>query len=185
MNGGKWIVLRKKIASNLKVLSKMTPGENNQKYKQLQEILNTSPECARYINPLRKFGCVQWCADSRNSSGSISTHLLWERRVQVQLPAGARDCSLPLSVQTGYGAHPVSYSMHSRGSFPPGWGEADHSPSCNAKDKNAWSCTSTFQRDFIAWCLINIGTLFLPLQWWGFKYALCSGPILLAYHHVG
>jgi hypothetical protein len=32
--------------------------------------------------------------------------------------------------------------------------EADHSPPCNSEVKNAWSCTSTPQYVFMAWCLV-------------------------------
>jgi hypothetical protein len=49
-------------------------------------------------------------------------------------------------VQTGSGAHPVSYPMVNRGSFlgvkrPEH--EADHSSPSTAEVKNSWSCTST------------------------------------------
>jgi hypothetical protein len=54
--------------------------------------------------------------------------------------------SLHHRVQNGSGAHPTSYPMGIRGSFPgvkrPGR-EADHSPPSRAKVKNAWSYTST------------------------------------------
>ena len=49
-------------------------------------------------------------------------------------------------MQTGYGAHPASYSMDSWASFPRGkWGrgiEADHLPPSSAKFKNEWSMSS-------------------------------------------
>jgi hypothetical protein len=38
----------------------------------------------------------------------------------IQFPPGAKDFSLLRSVQTGSGAHPVSYTMGSGGSFPGG-----------------------------------------------------------------
>jgi hypothetical protein len=51
-----------------------------------------------------------------------------------------------LRVQTGSGAHPVSFPMGAGNSFPrvkqPGC-EADHSPPSSAEVKNAWSYTST------------------------------------------
>jgi hypothetical protein len=49
-------------------------------------------------------------------------------------------------VQSGSGAHPASYPMGTRGSFPgvkPPGREADHSPPSSAGVKNAWSYTST------------------------------------------
>jgi hypothetical protein len=49
-------MLGEKIASNLKVLPRMTPVENSQNYKQPKEIPNTSPGCDRYTDPLGKFG---------------------------------------------------------------------------------------------------------------------------------
>jgi preprotein translocase subunit SecG len=48
-------------------------------------------------------------------------------------------------IQTGSGAHPASYPMGTRGSFPevkrPGR-EADHSPHLVPRSKNEWSYTS-------------------------------------------
>jgi hypothetical protein len=46
----------------------------------------------------------------------------------------ARYFSLLPTVQTGFGAHPASYTTGTRGSFP--GCEADHSPSSSAKVKN-------------------------------------------------
>jgi hypothetical protein len=48
--------------------------------------------------------------------------------------AGSGSFLLHHRVQTGSGAHPASYPMGTRGSFPPGR-EADHSPPSNAKVK--------------------------------------------------
>jgi hypothetical protein len=73
---------------------------------------------------------------------------------------GARvgNFSLHHRVQNGSGAHPASYPMGTRGSFPgvqrPGR-EADHSPPSSAEVKNAWSYTSTLQYAFMAWCLVK------------------------------
>jgi hypothetical protein len=64
----------------------------------------------------------------------------------VRVLAGAGNFSLHHPNQTGSGAHPASYPMGTRGSFP---GvkrprrEADHSPPPSAEVKNAWSYTST------------------------------------------
>jgi hypothetical protein len=64
----------------------------------------------------------------------------------VRVPVGAWICSHHYRVQIGSGAHPASYPMGTRGSFPgvkrPGR-EADHSPPSSAEAKNAWSYTST------------------------------------------
>jgi CO dehydrogenase/acetyl-CoA synthase delta subunit len=48
------------------------------------------------------------------------------RGSRIRLPAGAGNFSLHHRVQYGSGAHPASYQMGTRGSFP--GGEADHSP---------------------------------------------------------
>jgi hypothetical protein len=45
-----------------------------------------------------------------------------------------QDFSLLLNVQTGSGAHPTTYPMGNRGSFP--GGKADHSPPSSAEVKN-------------------------------------------------
>jgi hypothetical protein len=62
--------------------------------------------------------------------------------------------SLRHRVQTGSGAHPVSYPMDTGGLSPrvkwPGR-EADSLPPSSAKVKNAWSYTSTPQYIFVAW----------------------------------
>jgi hypothetical protein len=64
----------------------------------------------------------------------------------VRGPAWAGNFSLHNRVQTGSRAHPASYPMVTRDSFPgvqrPGR-EADHSPPCSSEVKNAWSYTST------------------------------------------
>jgi hypothetical protein len=61
-----------------------------------------------------------------------------DRGSRVRFPAGAGNFSLHHRVQNGSGAHPVSYSMGTRGSFPgvkrPGR-EADHSPPFSAEEQ--------------------------------------------------
>jgi hypothetical protein len=61
-----------------------------------------------------------------------------DRGSGVRFPAGAGNFSLSHRVQNGSGAHPASYPMGTRGSFPrvkqPGR-EADHSPPSSAKVK--------------------------------------------------
>jgi hypothetical protein len=43
-----------------------------------------------------------------------------DRGYRVRFPAGAGNCSLHHRVQNGSGAHPASYPMSTRGSFPVG-----------------------------------------------------------------
>jgi len=60
--------------------------------------------------------------------------------------AGAGNFSLHRRVQTGSGAHPASYLVGTRGSFPGvkrSEREADYSPPSSAKVKNAWSYNFT------------------------------------------
>jgi hypothetical protein len=47
-----------------------------------------------------------------------SSYVLDDRDSKVRFPAGAGNFSLHHRVQNGSGAHPASYSMGSRGSFP-------------------------------------------------------------------
>jgi hypothetical protein len=56
---------------------------------------------------------------SRVSSGSIvSDYGLDDRAIGVRSPAGAKDFSYSLFVQTGFGAHPASCTMGTGGPFP-------------------------------------------------------------------
>jgi hypothetical protein len=75
---------------------------------------------------------------SRGSSVSIvSDYGLDDRAIGVRSPAGAKDFSYSLFVQTGSGAHPASCTMGTGCPFPgakarPGR-DADHSPSSSAE----------------------------------------------------
>jgi hypothetical protein len=75
------------------------------------------------------------------SSGSIvSDYRLDERAIRVRSPAGAKDFSSSLFVQTGSGAHPACCTMGTGGPFPgskarPGR-DADHSPPSSAEVVN-------------------------------------------------
>jgi hypothetical protein len=75
---------------------------------------------------------------SRVSSGSIvSDYGLDDRAIGVRLPAGGKDLSYSLFVQTGSGAHSASCTMGTGGPFPsakarPGR-DADHSPPSSAE----------------------------------------------------
>jgi hypothetical protein len=58
---------------------------------------------------------------SRDSSVSIALgYRLDDRGSGVQFPVGAGNFSLHHCVQNGSGAHPASYTMGTRGSFPGG-----------------------------------------------------------------
>jgi hypothetical protein len=62
----------------------------------------------------------------------VSDYGLDDRAIGVRSPAGAKDFSYSLLVQTGSGAHPASCTMGTGGPFPgakarPGR-DADHSP---------------------------------------------------------
>jgi hypothetical protein len=70
---------------------------------------------------------------SRVSSGSIvSDYGLDDRAIEVRSPAGVKDFSSNLCVQTGSGSHPASCTMGTGGPFPGGKArpgrDADHSP---------------------------------------------------------
>jgi hypothetical protein len=74
---------------------------------------------------------------SRDSSVGVALgYGLDDRSSRVRFPAGAGNFSLHHGVQNGSGAHPASYPMGTRGSFP---GvkrlgcEADHSPPSSAE----------------------------------------------------
>jgi hypothetical protein len=79
--------------------------------------------------------------------------------IGVRFPAGAGNFSHRYRVQTDSGAHPVSYPMGTRGSFP---GvkrlerEADHSPQSSAEVKE---CVELYPHSpkyvSIAWCLVK------------------------------
>jgi hypothetical protein len=79
--------------------------------------------------------------DEPGSSGSIvSGYWLDDRAIEVRSPAGAKDFSCSLCVQTSSGAHPASCTMGTGGPFPgakarPG-GDADHSPLSSAEVEN-------------------------------------------------
>jgi hypothetical protein len=72
------------------------------------------------------------------SSGSIvSAYGLFDRAIGVRFPAGAKDFSSILCVQTGSGAHPASCTMGTGGPFPGGKAcpgrDADNLPTSSAE----------------------------------------------------
>jgi hypothetical protein len=81
------------------------------------------------------------CPSSRVSSGSIvSDYGLDDRAIGVRFPAGAKDFSCSLCVQTGSGAHPASWPMGTGDPFPGGKArpgrDADHLPPSSAEVEN-------------------------------------------------
>jgi hypothetical protein len=78
---------------------------------------------------------------SRLAGGSsvsiVSDYGLDERAIGVRSPAGAKDFSSNLCVQTGSGAHPASCTMGTGGPFPGGKArlgrDADHSAPSSAE----------------------------------------------------
>jgi hypothetical protein len=70
----------------------------------------------------------------------VSDYGLDDQAIGVRSPAGAKDFSSNLCVQTGSGAHPASCPMGTGGPFPgvkarPGR-DADHSPPSSAEVVN-------------------------------------------------
>jgi hypothetical protein len=67
----------------------------------------------------------------------VSDYGLDDRAIEVRFPAGAKDFSSNLCVQTGSGAHPASGTMGTGGPFPGGivrpGRDADHSPPSSAE----------------------------------------------------
>jgi hypothetical protein len=87
------------------------------------------------LPPLCQYAFLPWCSVkaqgqlyftllypsywSRDSSVSIALgYGLDDRGSRVQFPAGAGSFSLHYSAQNGSGAHPASYPVDTRGSFP-------------------------------------------------------------------
>jgi hypothetical protein len=78
---------------------------------------------------------------SRVSLGSIvSDYGLDDRAIEIRSPAGGKDFSSNLCVQTGSGAHPASCTMGTRDPYPGGKArpgrDADHSPPSSAEVVN-------------------------------------------------
>jgi hypothetical protein len=94
---------------------------------------------------MKKLGCratqLSLNVWSRGISVSIvSGYGLDDRAIEVRSPAGAKDFSSNLCVQTNCGAHPASCTMGNGGPFPGGKArpgrDADHSPPSSAEVVN-------------------------------------------------
>jgi hypothetical protein len=70
----------------------------------------------------------------------MSDYGLDDRAIGVRSPAGAKDFSSILCVQTGSEVHPASYTMGTGGPFPGGKArtgrDADHSPPSSSEVVN-------------------------------------------------
>jgi hypothetical protein len=90
---------------------------------------------------------------------------LWTGWSGVRVPAEVGNFSLHYHAQAGSGAHPASYPMGARGSFPGGKADGAWSwPVASISvEVNAWSYTSTPQYAFVAWCWVKVqGQLWEP-----------------------
>jgi hypothetical protein len=83
-------------------------------YESKTLVQNLSRGISYFINIILSFRC-------RVSSGSmVSDYGLDDRAIGVRYPAGAKDFSCILCVQTGSEAHPASCTMGNGGPFPGG-----------------------------------------------------------------
>jgi hypothetical protein len=89
---------------------------------------NVNTELRPYVHMLTATSCyrllqMQISCESRDSSVGIALgYGLDDRDSRVRFPAGDGNFSLHHRVQNGSGAHPASYPMGTRGSFPGGGG---------------------------------------------------------------
>jgi hypothetical protein len=104
-------------------------------------MLNNRQLCS--FNFILNFNSLSILFDSRwdNISGSIvSDYGLDDRAIGVRSPAGAKNFSSSLCIQTGSGVHPASCTMGTGGPFPEGkaWPgrDADHLPPSSAEVVN-------------------------------------------------
>jgi hypothetical protein len=89
---------------------------------------------------LRRFLITDCSFGSDEPGSSVSIvfdYGLDDRTIEVRSPAGAKDFSSNLCVQTGSGVHRASCTMDTRGPFPGGKArpgrDADHSPPSSAE----------------------------------------------------
>jgi hypothetical protein len=104
----------------------------------------TGTKLNAFHRKINYFLSISFDTGSRVSSGSIvSDYGLDERAIGVRSPAGAKDFSCSLCVQTGSGAHPASCTMGT-GVLSPGvkarpGRDADHSPPSSAEVENEYT----------------------------------------------
>jgi hypothetical protein len=123
------------------------------------------------------------CRDS--SVGIALGYGLDDRGSRVRFPAGAGNFSLHYRVQNSSGAHPASYPIGTKGSFPAGEAagrEADHSPPPSTEVKE---CVELYlhspQYVFMAWCVFkhrdNFTFTFSLLVGQSIQTAVCKGAV--------
>jgi hypothetical protein len=102
----------------------------------LAECIYTSPSRIYFIQSIILSLLFMNMTRVRVSSGSIvSDYGLDDRTIGVRSPAGAKDFSSSLCLQTGSVAHPASCTMDPGGKARPGR-DADHSPTSSAEVVN-------------------------------------------------
>jgi hypothetical protein len=69
---------------------------------------------------IRRLQCTKIEENTILISALVSDYELDDRAIGVRSPAGAKDFSSNLCVQTGSGAYPASYTMGTGGPFPGG-----------------------------------------------------------------
>jgi hypothetical protein len=99
----------------------MHSGVQMDPHRQSHHLYLTTCEPWNVVRPFNLISVRYLQVWSRVSSGSIvSDYGLEDRAIGVRSPAGAKDFSSSLCVQTGSGAHPVSCIMGTGGPFPGG-----------------------------------------------------------------
>jgi hypothetical protein len=90
---------------------------------------------------------LTWFRSGGSSVSIVSDYGLDDRAIGVRSPAGAKDVSSNLCVQTGSGAHPASCTMGTGGPFSRGKvrqrRDADHSPHLVPRSRMSRSYTSS------------------------------------------
>jgi hypothetical protein len=89
---------------------------------------------------LIQFNFLQWVIRAGVAQSVLCLTTNWT--TAVRSPAGAKDSSFSLCVQTGSGVHPVSYAMHTGGSFPRDVTLTIH-PDLVPRSRTSRSCTSS------------------------------------------
>jgi hypothetical protein len=83
------------------------------------------------------FRIVFWDVEPGSSVSIVSDYGLDDRAIRVRSPAGAKDFSSSLFVQTGSGAHPASCTMGTGGPF--------------SGVKRGWAVTLTTHPHLVPW----------------------------------